>query len=310
MACLWQLSVLVFEKRSLITGVILDADLSGQQSNPKKLAVKIMRTYFRKPLRKTAVGLQIGGDRYETTTDDHGSFHLNLEHPIDEEVRVYLLESSQYLPAVQLYPNYFGRTNGKLEVISDIDDTVMVSNTASLIKRVRTILTPISKRKKIDFTQGLISNLISDEGRVYYVSRSERNLFQMISGIIMEHGLPVGHLFLTPYLEFVQLLHPKKGKAFKLDCIKFILDQSQDTQFVLIGDDTQRDLEVYTEIARLYPGQIVKIYIRNTGKGLLSRKQQLMKNLELQKVPYLYYSDNDSFETEINSINQLMKNAL
>ncbi len=309
MACLWHFSVLVFNNKSLITGVILDASLPDYSLSQKKSAVKIVSTYFRQPLTAETVILQIGSDSFETTTNSHGSFSLYLENQVHEEVKVYLKEKAQYLPAIQIYPQYFGPRNEKLAVISDIDDTIMVSHTASLTKRVKTILTPIKERKTIDFTHGLISQLVSDEGRIYYVSKSEYNLFEMISRIILQHGLPVGHLFLTPYLKFNQLLNPKKGKAFKTECIKFILDHSKNTKFVLVGDDTQRDMDVYTEIARLYPGQIVKIYIRNTGKGLLHRKRQLKKKLHLLKVPYLYYSDNDDFEAEINIINQLIRSS-
>ena len=309
MACLWHLAVLVFDNKSLVSGVILNGEMADARPGTKSKAIDIIGTYFRQPLAFAEIGLRIGNEQFLTQTDSKGSFSLDLDSQVHEEVEVYLNNGTLRLEPVQDYPSYFGPKNGKLHIISDMDDTVIVSHTASLTKRIKALLTPVHKRKTIDFTHGLISALLVADGRIYYVSKSESNLFGMLSSFIREHGLPVGHLFLTPYLKFLQLLNPKKGKTYKMDCIQSILDRSDNKFFILLGDDTQRDMEVYYEIARMYPRQILKIYIRRTGKELLRSKKRMMANLQGQPIPFLYYSDTDSFSEEVKYINQLLESV-
>ena len=52
---------------------------------------------------------------------------------------------------------------------------------------------------------------------------------------------------------------------YKLGRIEAILQAFPDVQFMLIGDDGERDPEVYAEIARRYPQQISGVWIRRVS---------------------------------------------
>lgn len=53
--------------------------------------------------------------------------------------------------------------------------------------------------------------------------------------------------------------------AHKIKLITTILKHHAELPFVLIGDSTQHDPEIYDEIARLYPQRIKAIYIRRVN---------------------------------------------
>lgn len=48
-------------------------------------------------------------------------------------------------------------------------------------------------------------------------------------------------------------------------------------EFILIGDDSQKDPEIYAEIAEKYPERVKEIYIRNV-KNNTGKKRSRIKN--------------------------------
>ena len=107
---------------------------------------------------------------------------------------------------------------------------------------------------------------------------------------------------LTPYLRINQLINPKKGRYYKERKISSIMDNSPGKKFILMGDDTQQDIAVYSKIAELYPENIFKIYIRKTRKNLLEKKKKQLNKLMSTTVPVLYFSDTSNVIKEIELI--------
>ncbi len=126
----------------------------------------------------------------------------------------------------------------------------------------------------------------------YYVSKSEENLYSILSRFIENRGLPRGIFFMTRWLSLRQLFNPRKDKNHKIDRIKKVLELTQEKDFVLIGDDTQRDLEIYLDIAKEYPDRILKILIRktNSSKDRISKWKSV---IEESNVSFNYFTDED-----------------
>jgi phosphatidate phosphatase APP1 len=68
----------------------------------------------------------------------------------------------------------------------------------------------------------------------------------------------------------------KKGTETKPAQIEPILQRYPGRKFVLVGDSGEQDPEVYASIARKYPDQIARIYIRNVNGATAS--DQRFKN--------------------------------
>lgn len=304
MAYLWQISIVLFKGKTFGQGTVLKG--SPMSTDRRSTFHQVFGSYFKRPLVRESLTFNFGNFTHSTITDDHGRFVFNLDNEVSEDFSIFL--GDQELKIVQSYPVIFNCSDSPIAVISDIDDTILVSHTASLWKRVGTMLfTSPAKRRSVSFTKTILDFVNEKKGRIFFVSKSESNLFGMITSFILKHKIPLGTLFLTPYLRYNQLLNPKKGIDFKELSIRSILNDSHGQKFVLIGDDTQNDMVVYGKIAAQFPDRIVKVYIRKTRKNLLGNKKEQLNKLHNLAVPYLYFDDNDMVKDELQTIDELIK---
>ena len=223
MAVIWQLSVVEFHRHTLISGVVLHRNCPVTRTGAAlwRVFFSTLRTYFRQPYGRHNLIIASGREKFITRTDSAGGFWLETDKPINEELQFTLAGKDGPLPVCQSYPVYHQDSSFPLAVISDVDDTILVSYTASFLKRIRALFfVAPQNRQPVSFTGSLLAAVHRHGGRIFYVSKSESNLFGVLTAIIQHHKLPAGHLFLTPYLQATQLLRSKKGKKYKDERIK------------------------------------------------------------------------------------------
>lgn len=259
--------------------------------------VKVIRSYFINVFANKEISIISNGETIKTTTDHHGSFQVIVEFQHIGEVEIYTKGQKEPLKQLQSYPTIFHETNSAFDAISDIDDTIIVSYTADLFKRISTLAfkTP-QNRKVIEFTKQIFAEFKKLDARIFYVSKSESNLYEILTAFIEHNNLPKGPLFLTPYLKLYQLVNPKKEANFKIDRIRFLIKNTDNKKYVLFGDDSQRDIEIYTTIAMDFPQRILKVYIRQTKSKILLKQKRMMENLEATGVPINYFSADDTLQ--------------
>ncbi len=296
MAIVWRLSTIQFEQKTLFVGTILQ----NQPFHPEKKHwdfwnfLKVMYSYFCPSYRNQSILIHTPEAIFKTQTNYKGGFRFVSNQLISGQIRITDAKNNP-IQIIQNYPICFQNTASDFDVISDIDDTIIKSYTAHFIKRIGTILFKTPKRRRvISFTQQILNKSKKQHARVFYLSKSESNLFFILTNFIEYHDLPRGPLLLTPYLKFRQLFRPKKGKNYKINYLKFIFENSKGKQFILLGDDSQRDVEIYTEIARSYPDQIKQIYIRQTKKKpSLRQVSQIRKMRNIVSSQVIYFGKND-----------------
>ena len=307
MPVVWQISALHLNNRTLISGVLLQGIpfIYDKQIGNYKNLLKVVKSYFIAAYANKKISITSNGKTINTSTDKNGNFSLIVETLHKGVLNVTIAGHEKPLRILQSYPIIFQNTKSQFDVISDIDDTIIVSYTADFFKRIGTLaLTSPQNRKAIAFTQKLFEEFNKEDARVFYISKSESNLFAMLTSYIEHNNLPKGKLILTPYLKILQLFRPKKDRDYKLRNIRFIVENSGEKAFVLIGDDSQRDMEIYTDIANEYPERILKIYIRQTKRKILSRQKRMLEKLKSTEVPVNYFKA-DSHVDELNEIVQL-----
>jgi len=150
-----------------------------------------------------------------------------------------------------------------LSVISDIDDTVKVSN-------VGDHKTLLEQTFLLDFAAApgmavLYREWSTEDTGFHFVSSSPWQLYDPLREFLDRDGFPWASFSLKP-LRFrdetlIDLF--KKGTETKPAAIEKILDQYPERKFVLVGDSGEQDPEVYADFLRKRPDQILKVYIRN-----------------------------------------------
>lgn len=172
--------------------------------------------------------------------------------------------------------------------ISDIDDTVMVSHSATVFKRLRILFTTNPRTRKIfpdvqKHYQALsLSNTTPDAPNpFFYVSSSEWNLYDYLNDFFSYHQLPKGAFLLNHIKQWKELLQTGKTKhEGKLIRVARILQAFPQQRFILIGDNTQRDPVIYKAIAEKYPQRIHAVYIRNVLPANEASANLLLQELQ------------------------------
>ncbi|MDF0707460.1 App1 family protein [Muricauda sp. 334s03] len=302
----WQLSALpLIDKRTLIMGVLLTNvpyDVARKSGSFRNL-INITKTYSVRPYSNKNISLIADGVTTKTKTDANGSFWTIADYQHRRGIDVMVHGRNRPLGIIHNYPIAHKSLGNTLGVISDIDDTIIESFTADFFKRVSVLLfkTP-KKRKPIDFTHKLFKVFEERKANTYYVSKSESNLFGTLTNFIEHSGLPKGVLFLTPYMSLWKLLSTKKAKDFKMNRIRFLIENSAEEKYILLGDDSQRDMEIYFETAKAFPKNILKIYIRQTKPKINLSKKQGIESLKNTGIPVKYFkADDDLEESDISS---------
>jgi phosphatidate phosphatase APP1 len=154
-------------------------------------------------------------------------------------------------------------------VISDMDDTVLQSNVASFLRAARLVLLENARTRMpfpgvAAFYRALRAGSgLTGPNPIFYVSKSPWNLYDVIVQFLERQEIPLGPLLLRDW----DLIPERAAKGFKTREIELIFQTYPSLPFILIGDTTQKDPEIYREIVRAFPGRVLAVYIRNVAAG-------------------------------------------
>lgn len=185
--------------------------------------------------------------------------------------------------------------------ISDIDDTIMISHSATIGRRLRELFIKNPRTRKtfpsvVNFYQLLANAHTKTEqpNPFFYVSSSEWNLYDYLLETFRFNGLPEGSFLLNQIKRWKNLFKVgKTGHEGKLLRVMRIIDTFPNQLFVLFGDNSQQDPSIYHAIATKYPLKIAAIYIRNIRPSKAEETQNLLNELEPLQLKTCLYSHSD-----------------
>lgn len=305
---IWQLTALEFKNKVWIEGTVLQGKNSRKQSSATWAGhfIEVFSSYFKDPAAEVQLTLNTGKEEIQIQSNEKGRFNCLVNRFDHTSLRIF--HQGVPLPFPEGYPFYFDRKPANVEVISDLDDTVLHSHTASALKRMYSILFVIpQKRKPVTYTRELMDWFNRQQVRITYLSKSESNLFELIAAFLRSNDLPRGALLLSPFLRYHQLPKPNKGKDYKYDHLRTFLREQPDNKIILLGDDTQRDMEIYTSIIHEFPERILKVYIRQTRLTQNERQKELWNRLRETGVPAVYFTDGEEAKREIAHLSSILK---
>lgn len=191
----------------------------------------------------------------------------------------------------------------QLAFISDIDDTVLISHSATILKRMRELLAKNPYKRKLFSSAATWYQLLALSGTskrmpnpFFYVSSSEWNLYGNIMRIFEFNLLPQGALLLSHLKQFHEIFKTGKTKhESKKERIARIMRVFPHQKFVLIGDNSQRDPMIYAAIVEEFPGRVFAVFIRNIRKRKSKTTLLLMDQLADKGVKsYLFEHNADA----------------
>lgn len=220
------------------------------------------------------------GQEKEIETDEEGYFTVEFrsDEPLDytgagHKIRLQLLEQKTDNDEMEAFGQVFtADPNVEFGIISDIDDTVLVSDVTHFLGRLKLmLLKDATERSPFPGIAGFLRALCkgSDgKGRnpLFFVSGSEWNLFDLLIHFFQSHNIPEGPLLLRDKGTRFDRGNLETSEAeYKQEKIRHILDTYPELQFICIGDSGQHDPEIYQKISAEYPGRILGIYIRDVS---------------------------------------------
>jgi phosphatidate phosphatase APP1 len=267
--------------RVLVQARAMQANGLGPAGEHDNVLVNLINTYKRVDsdgLRRARVQVRVGDVEREVVADNEGFVRewIDLPTPLPVNGDWHPVSFKLLSPLQPTQPDV--RATGGIRipsagatfgVISDLDDTVIQSRVANFLQAVRTIMLG-NARTRLPFA-GVAAfyralELGGDGQRsnpIFYVSSSPWNIHDVITEFLSLQKIPDGPVLLRDWDIELSALSSSRLKQHKEPLIREILDTYPALPFILIGDTSQRDPEIYREIVRLYPDRILAIYIRN-----------------------------------------------
>jgi hypothetical protein len=163
-----------------------------------------------------------------------------------------------------------------VSVISDIDDTIKITEVRNKEATLRN--TFLREFQAVPGMAEFYQTLARSNGAAFhYISASPWQLYEPLAALVTSNGFPPGTFELKEFRwksrKFFSLFaSPEK---YKPGVIEPLLKQFPQRKFILIGDSGERDPEIYGALARKFPAQIIRIYIRDvTNEAAESKRYQ------------------------------------
>lgn len=270
--------------RILVHGRALECENIGASSASDSPLLNLVNTYKRvasDPLPHARVQVRVGGVERELEADDEGFYREWIELPAPLPAREPWLPVEVRLLAPLRPDQPDVRTTGRARVladsptfgvISDLDDTVIQSRISNFLQAVRTVMLG-NARTRLPFPGVAAFYQALERGGdgkrknpIFYVSSSPWNIHDIIAEFMELQGIPEGPIHLRDWDISASSLTSRRLHTFKEPVIREIMDLYPALPFILVGDNSQKDPEIYRAILDRYPGRILAIYIRNVDR--------------------------------------------
>jgi len=296
----------VNENELIVSGHVFKSWAPSQYSieaKPMKHALSVIKMFTIKPVANENVSLQFQGENATTKTMGDGYFNFRI--PFNKK-----LDSGWHFYTVTYHRKDFNIVStgevlkpytGKYGIISDIDDTFLVSHSSNIFKKLYVMLSQNIDKRTVFDDVALHYQALSKAGHkhanhsnsFFYVSSSEWNLYSFIVAIAKKHQLPKAVIQLKKIKTGIgDFLFTGGGNHnHKLEKIKEIISLNPKLNYVLIGDDSQKDPYLYEQISKMFPKNIACIYIRQIGKNEKNKVVSVLNNITSLNINSLYFKN-------------------
>ena len=295
----------------VLRGRVLDDPAPAAALEGEKIIAVVrrqLRRFATDELPNVPLGITVAGASVDVVTDEEGYFVARVQPRADE------LTTPWTNGTVELAGEYRGlidahvttleiRVPGpgaKYGIISDIDDTILVTDVQRVTQVIRQTFTRSAlMRSSFPGTPELYRALEAGVNPLFYVSSGPWNLHSFVVAFLRHAEFPIGPVLLR------DLLGNAAGPEQKGGRIREILDLHAPLRFVLIGDSGEADPQIYADIVRAYPGRILAVYIREVRLDPNDGRVEKVLREWPEDVPFVLAPDSDAFRQHATALGLL-----
>ncbi len=291
--------------RVVVRGRVLDnvpppAAVVGEDT--RAAVRRTVARFLAKGMPGAPLRIRVGSNVVETSTDRFGYFDTEFDTELDTS-----LPGLWHHGEVELAAPYRGITDpnttqtrlllsgtgARFGLISDVDDTILLTGAQRVLSMVRTTvtgsaLTRVAFAGAPELYRAFAGGSVSGENPLFYVSSSPWPLHDFLTAFLAHRRFPLGPLLLRDVPARSTDRSPHGHKRAHID---EILRVHPHLSFVLVGDSGQHDPDIYAGVVRDHPGRVLAVYIREVRLDPGDRRVESVTDTWNEDVPFVLAPD-------------------
>jgi len=276
-----------------VLGRVLIAPSGTQQKTGEYAGVRGWRSFAAVPVGFAQVTVTIDGTDHVVVADRGGVVDQVLPARLSpgwQELRA-TVEGG---PATPMRVQVIG-DDTRFGVVSDVDDTVMVTALPRpFLAAWNSFVVNEHARQPVPGMSVLLERVLQENpsAPVIYLSTGAWNVAPTLARFLRRHLFPSGSMLLTDWGPTHDRWF-RSGKEHKQTNLDRLAREFPDIDWLLIGDDGQRDDEIYTAFAVSHPDQVSAVVIRRLtqAEAVLAGGRTVVDDHSAASVPWVTGDD-------------------
>ena len=218
--------------------------------------------------KNSEILMQIEEQIFHSKTDDEGYFAFDVNSSA-KEIKLTLKDQNSITTKCKPFIPSAAKQVG---IISDFDDTVVISDVTNKLKLIYQLLFKNYKQRTVikgmrEHFAKILKN--SPDKPLFFITGSPNQLHHVVVDFLKYHNFPKFTL-MTKKIHGNKSYNPFKQQNYKQEQIEELISLYPQISWVLFGDSGEKDEQIYHSIAKKYPDKIKAIYIRNVDSGVVN----------------------------------------
>jgi phosphatidate phosphatase APP1 len=265
------------------------------------------RSFTSVPVDDVSVVVTAGGKEFRVTANRGGVVDTRIEVELPYGWNTIQLRTDDS-PNVDA-PVYVVDPSVKFGMISDIDDTVMVTALPRpFLAAWNTFVLDEHARRPVAGMSVLYERLTRSHpgAPIIYLSTGAWNVAPTLTRFLSRNLYPSGALLLTDWGPTHDRWF-RSGKEHKNSSLRRLAKEFPDMKWLLIGDDGQHDEEIYSEFLEEHPANVAAVCIRelSAGEAVLAGGRSSDGHGKDSDVPWIYAPDGAGLADQLFEVNVL-----
>lgn len=186
-------------------------------------------------------------------------------------------------------------------IVSDIDDTILVSGVQQKVRLVwRSLMHSVDKRSAVAGTPALYRQLASHPNRnclVFYLTSSPAFLSRYLHSFLQQNSFPPG-ILLTK-----RSLRGGSHENHKISWLRRLAELYPGLPMILLGDTGEKDPEIYLEFVKKFPLRAQTVILHDVAPGKRQMEVAAIQQEYVKRgVPCLVWSDAATLQRQLTDL--------